>query len=255
MRSVCLWIGIGVLMTGMVAGCAKKTADELYRDGQQAITEKAPDKAARYFQRLVQRYPKDERADDALLAWARIAQERGDLEEALSVAKRLVEAYPQSALVYKAKIMIGNTSDDEAARGIYSELYQEAARATSSPDSLSEAEEIFRAFLDRFPEDERADDTFFALAQVAQNGGDEMKAIGYYEKLLDRYPESEHNYKAQFMIGFIYSESLSDYKKAKAAYQKVIDSYPDCALAKDAQFMIDNMGKSIEELDIFGEKK
>ena len=255
MRSPWLWIGFGVLMTGMISGCAKKTADELYRDGRQAITEKAPDKAAKHFQRLVQRYPKDERADDALLAWARIAQERGDSEEALSVANRFVEEYPQSALAYKAKIMIGNASDDEAAGNIYAELYQEATRATSSPDSLEKSEEIFQAFLDRFPEDERADDTFFALAQVAQNGGDEMKAIGYYEKLLNRYPDSEHTYKAQFMIGFIYSESLSDYEKAKAAYQKVIDSYPDCDLAKDAQFMIDNMGKSIEELDIFGEEK
>ena len=255
MRSVCLWIGIGVLMTGMVAGCAKKTADELYRDGQQAITEKAPGKAAKHFQRLVGRYLEDERADEALLAWAGIAQARGDSKKAVSIAKRLVEAYPQSALVYKAKIMIANASDDEAGGNLYAELYQEATGATSSPDSLSKAAEIFQAFLDRFPEDERADDTFFALAQVAQNGGDEMKAIGYYEELLDRYPKSEHNYKAQFMIGFIYSESLSDYKKAQAAYQKVIDSYPDCDLAKDAQFMIDNMGKSIEELDIFGEKK
>ncbi|MCD6334497.1 MAG: tetratricopeptide repeat protein [Candidatus Latescibacteria bacterium] len=254
MRSPWLWIGIGVLMTGIM-GCAKKTADELYREGKQAMTEKDPGKAAKDFQRLVQRYPRDERADEALLAWARIAQERGDVREALSLAKRLVEGYPESALAYKARIMMGNLSDDEAARGIFSELYQEATRATSSPDSLNKAEEIFQAFLDRFPEDERADDTFFALAQVAQNAGDEMKAIGYYEKLLNRYPKSEHNYKAQFMIGFIYSESLSDYKKAKAAYQKVIDVYPRCDLAKDAQFMIDNMGKSIEELDIFGEKK
>jgi len=90
---------------------------------------------------------------------------------------------------------------------------------------------------------------------VAQNGGNEMKAIGTYEELLKRYPDGEHNYKAQFMIGFIYSESLSDYKKAKAAYQKVIDTYPDCDLAKDARFMIANMGKSIEGLNIFQDRK
>ena len=260
MRTVCssrvtwCWVWIGVLTIGIV-GCAKKTADELYRDGRQAIAEKTPDKAAKHFKLLVQRYPKDERADDALLAWAGIAQERGDSEEALSLAKRFVEDYPHSALTYKAEILMGNLSDDEAARAVYVKLYQEATRATSSPDSLEKAEEIFRAFLDRFPEDERADDTLLALAQVAQNGGEEMKAIGTYEEFLKHYPDSEHNYKAQFMIGFIYSESLSDYKKARAAYQKVIDAYPDCDLAKDARFMIANMGKSIEELDIFQDKK
>ena len=253
-RVTWFWIWIGILVIG-IGGCAKKTADELYRDGQKAVAEKAPDKAAKHFQRLVQRYPKDERADDALLAWARVAEELGDHEEALSLAKRLVEEYPQSALTYKARILMGNLSDDETARTIYAELYQEATRATSNPDSLDKAEEIFRAFLDRFPEDERADDTLFALAQVAQNGGKELKAIGAYEELLEHYPDSEHNYKAQFMIGFIYSESLSDYKKAKAAYQKVIDTYPHCDLAKDARFMIANMGKSIEELDIFQDKK
>ena len=254
MRTAWFWICIGMLTIG-IGGCAKKTADELYRDGQKAVAEKAPDKAAKYFQRLVQRYPKDERADDALLAWARVAQERGSREEALSLAKRLVEEYPQSAIAYKAEILMGNLSDDEEARVLYAELYQEAVRATSNPDSLDKAEEIFRAFLDRFPEDERGDDTLFALAQVAQNGDDELKAIATYEELLKRYPDSEHNYKAQFMIGFIYSESLSDYKKARVAYQKVIDTYPRCDLVKDARFMIENMGKSIEELDIFKDKK
>ncbi|MFH1008707.1 MAG: tetratricopeptide repeat protein [Candidatus Latescibacterota bacterium] len=254
MRSVCLWIGVGVLMAGIM-GCGQKTADELYRDGQQALADKAPDRAVKCFQRLVERYPTDERADKALVAWAQVASEQGDTTGALSLSNRLIKEYPESALVYRAKIIIGSLADDETASVLYKELYQEATKGTSSPDFLAKSEEIFKAFLARFPDDERADDTFFALAQVAQNGGDEIKAIGYYEELLNSFPNSEHNYKAQFMIGFIYSENLSDYKKAEAAYQQVLAAYPDCDLAKDARFMIANMGKSIEELDIFEDRK
>ena len=75
--------------------------------------------------------------------------------------------------------------------------------------------------------------------------------ISRYQELLDRYPESDLAYKAQFMIGFIYSEDLCDYPKAREAYRKVIDNYPDSDIVPSAKWMLENMGKSLEELGIF----
>ena len=89
----------------------------------------------------------------------------------------------------------------------------------------------------------------FDLAQQAENDGDFQKAVDLYTMLLEKYPENEHNYKAQFMIGFIYSEELKDFDQARMAMQKVVDKYPDCDLADDAQWMLDHMGKNLEDIE------
>ncbi|KPL19966.1 MAG: hypothetical protein AMJ92_00445 [candidate division Zixibacteria bacterium SM23_81] len=95
----------------------------------------------------------------------------------------------------------------------------------------------------------------FNLAQKAENEGDFEEAIDFYTMLLNKYPQNEHNYKAQFMVGFIYSEELKDYDKAKVAMQKVIDDYPDCDLADDARWMLEHMGENLEQMEFMGEAK
>ena len=89
----------------------------------------------------------------------------------------------------------------------------------------------------------------FNLAQQAENDNDFKKAVDLYTMLLEKYPDNEHNYKAQFMIGFIYSEELKDYDRARVAMQKVVDQYPNCDLADDAQWMLDHMGKNLEDIE------
>ena len=65
-----------------------------------------------------------------------------------------------------------------------------------------------------------------------------QEAIGEYRRLLRLYPNGPFNYKAWFMIGFVYSEYLKDTKKANVAFQKVISMFPNCDLADDAEFML-----------------
>jgi outer membrane protein assembly factor BamD (BamD/ComL family) len=99
----------------------------------------------------------------------------------------------------------------------------------------------------------KSPEELFNLAQQAENDGDFEKAIDFYTMLLRKYPHNEHNYKAQFMIGFIYSEELKDHEKAKLAMQKVVDNYPDCDLADDARWMLEHMGENLEEMEFTGE--
>jgi outer membrane protein assembly factor BamD (BamD/ComL family) len=95
----------------------------------------------------------------------------------------------------------------------------------------------------------KSPEELFNLAQQAENDGDFQKAVDLYTMLLEKYPDNEHNYKAQFMIGFIYSEELKDYDQARVAMQKVVEKYPDCDLADDAQWMLDHMGKNLEDIE------
>ena len=135
------------------------------------------------------------------------------------------------------------------------ELYRDAQKAVGDSSTHAKAEKLFQKILTKHPEDQRCDDALFALAQIAVNRDQGEEAVEKYEQLLDQYPQSDMCYKAQFMIGFIYSEMLHDYPKASSAYQKVIESYSDCDLVDSAKWMIGNMGKGLEEMETFGSEQ
>ena len=92
-------------------------------------------------------------------------------------------------------------------------------------------------------EEKRSEEKLYTLAQEAQSLGKSDDAIKYYQEILATYPESENNYKAQFMIGYVYAEQLKDYDRAKEAFSTVIERYPDCDLAESAKWMIENVGQ------------
>lgn len=101
--------------------------------------------------------------------------------------------------------------------------------------------------------DNKTEEEFYAEAQEFSEQGDYKSAIKAYQDILKTYPDSPRAYKAQFLIGFVYSENLKDYENAKENYRKVIEQYPDCDLADDAQYMLETMGKenlpTLEEKD------
>jgi TolA-binding protein len=87
----------------------------------------------------------------------------------------------------------------------------------------------------------KTEQEFYTLAQEYSEKGDFQSAIETYQEILKDYPNSPRAYKAQFLIGFVYSENLKDYENARINYQLVIDKYPDCDLADDARYMLDNL--------------
>jgi len=99
----------------------------------------------------------------------------------------------------------------------------------------------------------KTEEELYTVAQEAMNKGNSQEALKYYQQILEDFPQSSNNYKAQFMIGYVYSEQLKDTLKAREAYQKVIEQYPDCDLVGSARWMMENTGE--RSLDfIFGEK-
>ncbi|MGB2805457.1 MAG: tetratricopeptide repeat protein [Candidatus Zixiibacteriota bacterium] len=95
-------------------------------------------------------------------------------------------------------------------------------------------------------EGKKTEQDLYTEAQNHSEDGNFESAIGTYEKILGLYPDSPRAYKAQFLIGFVYSENLKDQQKAKENYLKVIDDYPECDLADDARYMIEMMETGAE---------
>ena len=94
----------------------------------------------------------------------------------------------------------------------------------------------------------KTEQDLYTDAQNCSERGEFETAIDTYERILEVYPDSPRAYKAQFLIGFVYSENLKDQQKAKENYQKVIDNYPDCDLADDARYMIEMMETGSEPM-------
>jgi len=89
----------------------------------------------------------------------------------------------------------------------------------------------------------KTEQDLYTEAQEFSEKGDFQSAIKTYEELLKVYPDSPRVYKAQFLMGFVYSENLKDHEKARENYRKVIEKYPDCDLADDARYMLETMEK------------
>jgi len=95
-------------------------------------------------------------------------------------------------------------------------------------------------------EGKKTEQDLYTEAQNHSEDGNFESAIDTYEGILELYPDSPRAYKAQFLIGFVYSENLKDQQKAKENYLKVIDDYPECDLADDARYMIEMMETGAE---------
>jgi peptidyl-prolyl cis-trans isomerase C len=82
------------------------------------------------------------------------------------------------------------------------------------------------------------------LFNLAQQSNDPKEKISYYQQIVDNHPDGDYSDRAQFMIGFTYSEELKDFDQAQKAFQAVLDKYPKSELVESARWMIDNMRKT-----------
>ena len=185
----------------------------------------------------------------------------------------VIDKHSGSEFAVLARVSIGNIKlrlgDDKAARVIFDKVLADFAahpilpkavhfmaggywdRALSEPRQnrrkTERAKEYFRKALveweriiTQFPEVPftTAQAHHFA-AECYRRFGQHEKAIEYYQKIIDNWPEYKPTGQMQFMIGYIYrhlkrmgaiSESEAD-PKIKAAFEQVVQNYPDCKAA------------------------
>lgn len=78
----------------------------------------------------------------------------------------------------------------------------------------------------------------YGRAQSAEQQGRVVEAVGLYREILERYPQSPDQYKAVFLIGFVFSEKLNQPDSARVMFKTVIRDYPDCEFVDDAEAML-----------------
>jgi tetratricopeptide (TPR) repeat protein len=127
----------------------------------------------------------------------------------------------------------------------YKKAFQcENERTTEAKDSFQKAIAIWERIVTELP----VQATYTALsyyfaADCYCRLGQYEKAVGYYQKVVNNWPDYEYAWNALFLIGRSYedlkesgviSKSQAD-PKIKAAYEQLLEKYPDCPAAKIAQ--------------------
>ncbi len=97
------------------------------------------------------------------------------------------------------------------------------------------------------PDESVSPDSLFQMAQNLMETNPQT-AVEYFKLFIQRFPDNERANQAQFLVGFTLSEYMRDYDGAREAFQALIDNYPESDFVDDAQWMIENMGTPPESL-------
>ena len=103
-------------------------------------------------------------------------------------------------------------------------------------------------FVSDFPQDAMAADYLFKAGEVSMHCSQADKAIAFFGKLRDLYPQSQKCPLALFLQAYIYDSQLKESATAKKIYLSVIREYPTTKVAEDAKASIDQLGLSDQDL-------
>ncbi len=82
-------------------------------------------------------------------------------------------------------------------------------------------------------------------ARALQNFAEAEKI---FRQIYEQHPQSEQASKALFIHAFMCDEDLKQFEKARSLYQSFLDKYPSSDFNDDAQFLLEHLGKSDEEM-------
>ncbi len=145
----------------------------------------------------------------------------------------------------------GNQKEIKELSNAVAVLEAEVLSDTSSLADLIKAQELIQAYenyANALPEDSLAPEYLYKGAEIAMNLQMAGRAIEYYQRVLNNYPDFDKISYCLFLQAFIYENQMEEFETAKKLYKEFIQRYPNHPLADDAQVSIDNMGKSLEEL-------
>ena len=112
-----------------------------------------------------------------------------------------------------------------------SHLYNRASEYHSN-QKYEKAIEQYQNFLDKFPQNELADDAQYYIAGCLDLLGEFDRAVQKYQKVIDNYPQQDKAGWAQYWIGRIYMKQ-GLLNKAVEEFQKAIFNYAEEAFVLD----------------------
>src|SRR5262245_14236676 len=177
-----------VLLAASVAGCnllpdvkdpyAGFTAEQLYRQGKDAMAEGNFTKAVKVFEALEARYPYGRYAQQAILEGAYANYRIGETATAIAACDRFIRTYPNHPSVDYAYYLKGLVYFRED-QGLIGYVY-ELDLSERDPKSMRESFLAFKDLVAKFPESRYAQDSFERMRYLSNS-------LALYEVRVARY--------------------------------------------------------------------
>ena len=142
---------LGIFIAGSWwAGCSQQSAEELFAAGEAAAVDPdTADQAVAHFTAFLERFAESPKAPEALRKLAALAQQQGNMQEAIGYYERVLTEYPASGHGDEAQFMIAF-------------IYEEYIR------DLEEARRAYRRVIENYPDSELATSARHLLPNVGR---------------------------------------------------------------------------------------
>lgn len=215
-------LAVLVLLLSLLSGCgllpdkidetAKWSANKLYSEAHDAMTEGAYDKAIKYFEKLEARYPYGRHAQQAQIEVAYAHYKLSEPEAAIAACDRFIRLHPNHPNVDYAYYLKGlvNFNDD---LGLLSVISQQDL-TERDPKALNDAFVAFKDLVTKLPESRYAADATARMnylvnamashevhvARYYLQRGAYVAAVNRAQGAIKTYPDAPANEEALFIL-------------------------------------------------------
>lgn len=164
------------------------------------------------------------------------AQIRADYEQRLAAAEARVEALEKGA-----KVVTPTAPDKDT-------LYANATTKLQA-GQLTDARKDFRDYVKKYPQDAKADDAQYWVAESFYREKQYEKAIAEFQKVIDAYPDADMADDAFLQAG----TAAADMKwcvDANAYFGELVRRYPKSTLVKTAKQKLEHLKKNAKNKDV-----
>jgi outer membrane protein assembly factor BamD (BamD/ComL family) len=124
----------------------------------------------------------------------------------------------------------------------------EASDSTFNVNIMTELNTAYIDFTEKYPDDVHTPEYMLKAAQRCSVLGKPNESISLFNKIIEKYPNSNFCEEALFLKAYTYENNLNETDRAKQSYEEFIKKYPKSQLIEDAKLSLQNVGKSPEEI-------
>jgi len=222
----------------IISGCSKIIPIEqmTMQKAEEAYENKNYDEALRLYLELLEKQPKEEYVIRAHYRCAEIYKAQENWDEAIVHYQEVRELNPTGYLGSMAKSGIADIPKYRKIINDNDYIYENIFRDDEGKPLNQE-------------EYKKGADALFQIARAYESMGLFKKAVEYYSKVMDEFPEYERAAQAGYKCGNIYFYKLYDYQQGWPYYIKVIEKYPDSYEAKEADRLLKETKRTLDTLD------
>ena len=209
------------------------TSEVLLEAGKTMAALDMPDKAAPYFERLTNEYPKDSKSRAGALSLALAYMKQGETEKGKTAYMEVIRSWPTSeeasianddmrriaaadgSLIEYSRFLAGIPGAPKIDPDEMDAITFEAAETAYAADRKNTAK--LEQYIHDFPDGRYLANALMDLAEAADNDGDPSKTLIYLERLLSKRGDSPQVSAARFLKADLL-ENAGDKNKAYDTY-------------------------------------